>query len=138
MTQVDFHTGVDQPLHYCARLVRKAMQRQQALVLLCRADQVAELESVVLSLEPETLLPLCHDQAIESVMSRSQVVIAQDAQKVPARGWLVNLTQDWPDGFESFEKVIEVVDTETEAVTAGRQRWGQYKTKGYPLSHRKT
>jgi|OM-RGC.v1.025931890 DNA polymerase III subunit chi len=138
MTQVDFHTGVAQPLHYGARLVRKALQRQQALVLLCRAEQAAELESAVLSLEPEILLPLCGAAAAPAVMDRSLVVIAQNAQGVPARGWLVNLTQDWPHGFEAFEKVIEVVATDETAVLSGRQRWGQYKTKGYPLEHRQS
>ena len=138
MTQIDFHTNVTQPLHYGARLVRKALQRQQALVLLCRADQAAELESAVLTLEPHTLVPLCGAAAAPAVMDRSLVVMAQHAQQVPARGWLVNLTQDWPQGFEAFEKVIEVVATDEAAVASGRQRWGQYKTKGYPLEHRQS
>ena len=138
MTGIDFHSDVSQPLLYAARLVRKAMQQQQALVLLCAAPQVSALEEAIQSLDKTSVVPACTSDAPAAVVQRSLVTIAHDAHQAPARGWLVNLTQAWPDGFEAFEKVIEVIAVDEAAVDAGRQRWQQYKAKGYPLQHRKT
>ncbi len=138
MTAVDFHSEVSQPLLYAARLARKAMQQQQALVLLCVAPQVSALEEALQALDKTAVVPACTSDAPAAVVQRSLITIAHDAHQVPARGWLVNLTQSWPDGFEAFEKVIEVIGVDEAAVASGRQRWQQYKAKGYPLQHRKT
>lgn len=138
MTVIDFHSDVSQPLLYAARLVRKAMQHQQALVLLCAPAQVIDLQEAMQALDKTALVPACAADAPASVLARSLITVAHDAHQVPARGWLVNLTQAWPDGFEAFEKVIEVVAADQAAVGAGRQRWQQYKARGYQLQHRKT
>ncbi|MEY2994833.1 MAG: hypothetical protein RL357_1768 [Pseudomonadota bacterium] len=138
MTALDFHSDVSQPLQYAARLVRKATQLKQPLVLLCESTQMDALEEAIASLDKTTLVPLGRQDSAAAVIDRSLVLVAQSAHAVPARGWLVNLTQSWPEGFEAFEKVIEVIATDEAAVQAGRQRWAQYKAKGYPLAHRKT
>jgi DNA polymerase-3 subunit chi len=138
VTAVDFHSDVRQPLLYAARLARKAMQQQQALVLLCGSAQQAALVEAIQALDARTLVPACTADAPPAVQSRSLITISDDAQRVAARGWLVNLTQAWPDGFEAFEKLIEVIAADEAAVQAGRQRWQGYKAKGYALQHRKT
>ena len=138
MTTVDFHSDVTQPLLYAARLVRKAMQQQQALVLLCAPAQANALAEAVQALDKTSVVPACTADAAPSVLQRSLITIAHDAQQAPPRGWLVNLTQAWPEGFEAFEKVIEVIAADQAAVGAGRQRWQQYKSRGYQLQHRKT
>lgn len=137
MTAVDFHSDVQQPLQYAARLVRKAMQRQQALVVLCRNAQMDALDEAIQALEPITLVPACRWDAVPAVQQRSVITLAHDAHQVAAHGWLVNLTQDWPDGFEAFDKLIEVIAADDACVQAGRARWQRYKSLGYPLQHRR-
>jgi len=138
LTALDFHSDVQQPLHYAARLVRKASQLKQPLVLLCHSEQLDALEEAITALDKASLVPMGRQGAPAAVVDRSLILVAHDAQAIPARGWLVNLTQTWPAGFEAFEKVIEVIATDEASVQAGRERWAQYKAKGYPLAHRKT
>ena len=58
MTALDFHSDVSQPLQYAARLVRKATQLKQPLVLLCESTQMDALEEAIASLDKTTLVPL--------------------------------------------------------------------------------
>jgi DNA polymerase-3 subunit chi len=48
---------------------------------------------------------------------------------------LLNLGPDPVPGFESFERVLEIVGRDEAAVSAGRRRWRHYAERGYAVEH---
>ena len=48
---------------------------------------------------------------------------------------LVNLGREPVPGFESFERVVEIVAGDAEAAQAGRRRWRHYAERGYAIRH---
>jgi DNA polymerase III subunit chi len=47
---------------------------------------------------------------------------------------LVNLGDAVPDGFEGFERLIEVVTPDDADRQQARQRWKHYATRGYSIT----
>jgi DNA polymerase III subunit chi len=50
---------------------------------------------------------------------------------------LVNFTDLLPEGFERFERVVELVDQHPEALAKSRERFRQYRERGFtPETHK--
>jgi DNA polymerase-3 subunit chi len=47
---------------------------------------------------------------------------------------LVNLADDVPDGFEQFQRVIEIVSTDEQDRNLARMRWRHYTERGYTIT----
>jgi DNA polymerase-3 subunit chi len=76
----------------------------------------------------------CTDQAQASVQQKSLAVLSESLQETaPQSAILVNLGTSFPDGFERFERVIEVVNTDDDDRTHARDRWKQYTKLGYTI-----
>ena len=56
---------------------------------------------------------------------------AQQAAHLPV---LVNLGDEPAAGFESFERLIEIVDQDSSAREAARVRWRHYQGRGYTVN----
>ncbi|MCY1304906.1 DNA polymerase III chi subunit, HolC [compost metagenome] len=54
---------------------------------------------------------------------------------MPHHQLLINLSDQPPAQFASFERLIEVVGSGAAAREAGRQRYRFYRERGYPLTH---
>jgi DNA polymerase-3 subunit chi len=48
---------------------------------------------------------------------------------------LINLSDQTPDYFARFERLIEVVSADAADAEAGRDRYRHYKQRGYPVTH---
>ena len=46
---------------------------------------------------------------------------------------LVNIGRELPIGFESFDRLIEIVADDDADRQAGRLRWRHYADRGYPI-----
>ena len=137
MTEVEFHFNVSDKLEYSCRLLRKA--HAGGVKLLVKADPVmlAQLDQMLWTLSATEFLPHCRSDAPPATLALSPIVLAasvlEPVLEGRATGVLVNLGQDVPPGFESFERFIEIVSSAPDDRQAGRQRWNHYKQRGYAL-----
>src|SRR5688572_7400082 len=67
---------------------------------------------------------------------RTPTWLVDDVAVVPDREVLLNVGASMVDGWEAFERVIEVVAADAEASAAARQRWRRYAERpGVDLVH---
>lgn len=140
MTEIAFHVNVPDKLAYSCRLLRKAYLSGALVAVTAELGVLIELDRLLWSFSPTEFVPHAlvsgtpeHDLALTPVLL-AETPVACGHQDV-----LVNLGHEVPAQFEGFERVIEVVATEHEAVLAGRQRWRHYATRGYaPKMHDRT
>ncbi len=52
---------------------------------------------------------------------------------MPHQQVLVNVGQAVPEGFERFERLIEVVSGDPQDRQVGRRRWKHYEDRGYAI-----
>ena len=135
MTDLAFHFGAPDKLAYACRLVRKAVGSGAKVVLVANADAIAQLDADLWALSATDFLPHCAATAVEAVQSRSPVVLVTHAAQAPAHaGVLVNLTDTVPEGFERFDRLIEVVSTDADDRNIARGRWRYYTEQGFPIT----
>lgn len=135
MTELAFHFGAPDKLAYACRLLRKAVGTGAKVVVVADPDSVTRLDADLWSLSPTEFLPHCTGATNGSVQSRSPIVLVGHAgEAADANGVLVNLAGSVPDGFERFERVIEVVSTDAADRDLARSRWRYYTERGYPIA----
>jgi DNA polymerase-3 subunit chi len=135
MTEVAFHFNAPDKLGYACRLLRKANGQGARVVVTGAPDLLRELDVTLWTFSPQEFLPHCYGAAQgESVRARTPIVLADSAREAPHQEVLVNLGNTIPDGFERFERLIEVVTVDEDERRQARQRWKHYADRGYAIA----
>lgn len=136
MTEVAFHFNAPDRLGYACRLLRKAYVKGARLQVLADAPLAAALDQQLWLLAGVEFVPHCRSDAPAPLQARSPIVIGSDLAGASGAGQvLVNLSDDLPDGFQRFARVIEVVTADPSARARARDRWKQYKAAGHEPQH---
>lgn len=133
MTRIDFYILKDVAVpamhRFACRLAGKAMSSGQP-VIMHAADEAAarELDELLWHYPDRRFLP--HALQGEPTAGHAPLLVTWQP---PERydGILFNLTDQVPDFFNRFHRVVEVVVEETR--DAGRERYRFYRHRGYPL-----
>jgi DNA polymerase-3 subunit chi len=134
MTEVAFHFNVPDKLGYACRLLRKVSGTGARVVVTGASDVLKELDVALWTFSPLEFVPHCHGAAQgEAVQARTPIVLAEAPRSAPHQQVLVNLGGSIPDGFERFERLIEVVAQDDQDRLQARQRWKHYATRGYSI-----
>ncbi|RJX32152.1 MAG: DNA polymerase III subunit chi [Oxalobacter sp.] len=136
MTRIDFHTNVADGIAYTCRLVRKArsVANDSRIVILVKdKKELNQLDDAMWTFSPQDFLP--HAIAGETVAAQSPVILTDDDAASPYHDILINMSGKVPASFAQFERVFEIVTQDASDTEAGRERYGYYRQRGYPLSH---
>lgn len=135
MTEIAFHFNAPDKLAYACRFARKAQRGGVRLVVTGSVDTLAELDGRLWNMMPPDFVAHCHGDASEELLRFSPVVLAVNVQQVPHQEMLLNLGSTVPEGFGSFERLVEVVSA-TNDVDRGeaRARWRHYASHGYAIT----
>lgn len=135
---VEFHTGIADPVHFACRLLRKA-HRAGAHVLVTAPEPVlAALDEALWTFESQEFVPHVRVPGPAAALApRTPVWLATALPTAGGRPRvLVNLGAEPPADAADFDRVIEVVGTEPDAVRGGRTRWQHYAAWGVkPVHH---
>jgi DNA polymerase-3 subunit chi len=135
MTKIDFHSNVPDKLLHACRLARKA-HLSDFKVVIYSPDQelLSALDRALWTFSEQDFLP--HVMAGDSLAAKTPLILSSDAEaELPHHQVLINLSAAVPDHFARFERLIEIVSAQQEDQAAGRERYGFYRQRGYPLRH---
>ena len=135
MTRVDFHSKVPNKLQYACRLVRKARAADMKVVVFLQdSAELAAFDETLWTFSEQDFLP--HVKAGDALAAQTPVILTDDAdQTLPHHQVLINLSDQTPAHFARFERLFEIVSTDEDDLSAGRERYKQYQQRGYPLTH---
>jgi DNA polymerase-3 subunit chi len=134
MTEVAFHFNAPDRLGYACRLLRKATATGARVVVTGEPQVLRELDQALWTFAPLEFIAHCYGQGAAGVAEKSPVVLADAPASVPHQQVLVNLGGPVPQGFERFERLIEVVTGDDEDRQQARQRWKHYADRGYAIT----
>lgn len=132
MTEIEFHTNVQNKLAFSCRLLRKAYRSGVRAVVIAEPPLLGELDELLWSFSATDFLPHCRVTEGGQRLAYSPVLLAATPQGCPVNSVLVNLGQTIPEGFERFDRFIEVISGEDRL--PGRERWKKYSALGYKLT----
>lgn len=133
MTEVAFHFNVPDKIGYACRLLRKAHAAKAQVGVIGMADSLRALDTALWTFSQLDFVPHCAASADARVLAASPIVLGEDAAGFAHAQVLLNLGGGVPQGFERFERLIELVDTSEADRASARQRWRYYSERGYAL-----
>lgn len=136
MTRVSFHFNVTNRLAYACRLLRKATRQNARVTVTAPATTLAELDSALWTFDPTEFVPhvLVQDgQALPERLRDTPVCLVQSLAGASHHDVLLNLGAEPPAGFESFERLVEIVSSDDADRAAARARWKHYASRGYEI-----
>lgn len=135
MTEVAFHFNAPDKLGYACRLLRKAVASGAKVVVTGEPQQLRALDVELWTFAPLEFVAHCYAPAsTPAVVGASPVVLSDSTDGMPHRQVLVNLGAEVPQGFEGFERLIELVTQEDDDRRLARGRWKHYADRGYAIT----
>ena len=132
MTRIDFyHYAEDKQLFAC-RLATKAYEQSKRLVVYSAdAKALQDFDRALWSFQPTKFVP--HAFAADKLAAETPIVLTSSAEEVPHHDVLLNLGDEWPPFFASFERLLEIVAVDEEDKQKARGRYRFYKERGYDI-----
>ena len=140
MTEVEFHTGVVDPVGFACRLLRKAVRRGVRVRVIAPEDTLGALDRALWTFDERDFVPHVRvPGASAETAARTPIwlVPAVDATvgDSPAPAVLLNLGADAPDVLAGLDRLIEIVSVDPDEAARGRSRWRAYKSRGLGITH---
>ena len=122
---------LEEPLKLVCELARKSYDANLWTLVLARdAEQAEQIDALLWELDDDAYIP--HQIAGDEEDELTPVLIAAPDIDTPARALVINL-RDAP--FEGpCERILEVVPADESAREPLRERWKQYKARGYEVN----
>ena len=139
MTEVEFHTGVADPLAYACRLLRKAYRAGVHVLVTAPPATLAALDRALWTFDEREFVPHVRQPgASAAVAARTPIWLAERVALSGAPPVLVNLGADAPVDLTGIERLIEVVSSAADEAELGRGRWRDYKARGLAIVHHRS
>jgi DNA polymerase-3 subunit chi len=133
VTRIDFYRYADDKLHFACRLAAKAFDQSNRLVVYTPDTQVlSAFDRQLWSFQSTRFVP--HVYAGTGLADETPVILASSGDNLPHHQVLLNLADEWPPFFASFERLLEIVGAEEDDKVRARERYAFYKDRGYDVS----
>lgn len=134
MTRIDFYSNVESKLHTVCKIAARAIRSNRRVIILTADESTSRsVDKLLWTYQPISFLP--HTNIKARLAHKSPILIAEELESSPHTDVLVNLKSECPPIFSRFERLIEIVGTETEDKVTARGRWKHYKDRGYSIVH---
>lgn len=134
MTQVDFHVGVEDPLHYTCRLLRKACRQGARLAVTAPPPVLQALDRELWIFEAREFVPHLRVSGTrpppQAAARHTPVWLVDGPWPDGAPDLLVNLGAEPPQDCSRLSRVIEIVADDAQQLERGRERWRHYQRQG--------
>ncbi|MEN9889014.1 MAG: putative polymerase chi subunit [Pseudomonadota bacterium] len=133
MPRIEFHFNAPALVPYACRLLRKVHQHGLRAQVVGLPTTLAQLDQMLWTFSALDFLPHGGPSDSPAVRQASSILLTEQ----PVSDWpaavLVNLGEGVPEGFEAFERVIEVVSVDELHRAQARERWRAYTAQGHAL-----
>jgi DNA polymerase III subunit chi len=139
VTEVEFHTGLQNSISFACRLLRKASRRGVRVLVTAPEPTLAALDRALWTFDERDFIPHVRQPGAALGAGRlspvwlaadSTVTGLSDSPKV-----LLNMGAAPPADVHALERLIEVVTDHADDAEQGRARWRHYKALGLEVVH---
>jgi DNA polymerase III subunit chi len=127
-------------LHFACRLLEKAYAENQRVYIQVNSKEEAErLDTFLWTYRDDSFLPHnLYDQATHSCPPPIQIGYNETPKDYSnSNNILLNLSREIPGFFKQFERVIEIVFSDSRVQQLARERYRYYRDQGYEMNTHK-
>jgi DNA polymerase-3 subunit chi len=133
VTRIDFYHYAEDKLRYACRLAAKAADSDSRLVVYSPDAQVlAGFDRLLWTFQSTRFVPHC--RATDPIAPETPVILAAGEEALPHHDVLLNLGDERPPFFASFERLLEIVGKDEEDKQRARTRFVFYRKRGYEIN----
>lgn len=136
MTEVNIHHGAQDPIAYACRLLQKAYLRGTRVTVCGDVELLRQLDVALWTFDATAFVPhasLRSGAQRPARLAPTPIWLVDRPDDAPEAPVLVNLGPEIAPGFESFERLFEIVGSDDASRQAGRQRWRYLQSRGYEI-----
>jgi len=140
MPRIDFYILPDQKENgralLACRLAEKAYSLGHTVYLFTASEiQAAALDDLLWTFRQDSFVP--HERYPSTGAEGSPVLIGAAPPAEVTAQVLINCTDALPERFQHYERIAELVDSQTEVLAKSRERFRQYRDRGLtPEAHK--
>ena len=140
MPRIDFYVLPDQKDNgralLACRLTDKAYNLGHTVYIFTTSEaQAAALDDLLWTFRQDSFIP--HERYPLAGEESSPVLVGMAPPAEVDAQVLINFTDVLPEGFERFQRVVELVDQHPEGLVKSRERFRQYRERGLtPETHK--
>jgi DNA polymerase III subunit chi len=132
VTRIDFYRYADDKLKFACRLAAKAYDNASRLVVYSPdRPLLAEFDRSLWTFQATRFVPHCFVES--AAAAETPVVLATTGDALPHHEVLLNLADEWPPFFASFDRMLEIVGSSEEDKALARARYSFYRERGYDI-----
>lgn len=134
MPHIAFHFNAPDKLDYACRFIRKAMRHDARVTVVAPIERLRQLSARLWKFAGHEFLAHAVQGEDAQLFALAPVVLVEHATASHHKEVLLNLGAEMPEGFEAFEKVVEVVSSFDDLDrTHARTRWRSYQNAGHAI-----
>lgn len=134
LTEISFHFNTPDKLSYACRLLRKAVNGGSKVVVTASAETLGQLDTLLWTISPLDFIAHCRGDGDTALLAASPVLLGLPVAMPSNFPVLLNLGDPVPDGFERFERLVELVSGGDDDRAHARDRWKYYAHRGYEIT----
>jgi DNA polymerase-3 subunit chi len=132
VTRIDFYRYAEDKLQFACRLAARAYDKSSRLVVYSPERKVLQdFDRGLWSFQATKFVPHCFADSANA--AETPVVLASSGESLPHHDVLLNLGDELPAFFASFERVLEIVTTDEADKGRARSRYAFYAKRGYDI-----
>jgi DNA polymerase-3 subunit chi len=132
VTRIDFYRYAEDKQRFACRLATTAFERSSRLVVYSSDAAVLEsFDRALWTFQATKFVPHCFAGA--AVAAETPIVLSSSGDSLPHHDVLLNLDDEWPPFFSSFERLLEIVGADEEDKEKARARYVFYSKRGYDI-----
>lgn len=140
MPKIDFYlmieSGLTSRLQLACRLIEKAFKQQHRIYLHMMSQRDAHtLDELLWTYREDSFLP--HNLYGEGPEPAPPIQIGYNATPEKHRDILINLADSVPSFYQQFQRVLEIVSSDTETQDITREHYRFYRAQGCKISTHK-
>jgi DNA polymerase III subunit chi len=132
VTRIDFYRYAEDKQRLACRLAAKVVAKPAKLVVYSPdAKTLADFDRTLWTFQATGFVP--HVFLESPLAAETPIVLASSGDALPHHEVLLNLADEWPPFFATFDRLLEIVGTDEEDKARARERYSFYKKRGYEL-----
>ena len=131
MTRIDFYRYADDKEHYACRLAAKAARSNKVVVFSPDAQALERFDKALWTFQATGFVP--HVRAGSPLAAETPIVLSSSGDELPHHDVLLNLSDEWPPFFATFDRLLEIVGADETDKEMARKRYAFYQKRGYDI-----
>ena len=133
MTRIDFYRYASDKLAIACRLATRAYEKPNKVVVYASdRKRLERFDQLLWSHAATKFVPHCFVDT--PFAAETPVILATSGDALPHHDVLLNLDDEWPPFFATFERLLEIVGAEEEDKALARTRYAFYAKRGYEIT----